>query len=521
MADFKKLSEICTDFEYVGCYIQLEKGALLLNESNNDVIVQLKFCNYSKEILESLYISIEQYDDTDMLLDGGKQVEFAYLDLNIGQNVTFGDNKAIVMNNKKTRRVKVHINKYKLNTTIVDIKEETICWYGKYLCDVKEISVDDSIMFDNNNVDLVTGYKKTNYPLDLGDDWFCSCGKFNYHNNICVRCGLNKKLQFNRITEEAVKTAIYDEKEKINKQNEIKSKRRKKRMITVCVISILIGVIICLSFALKMIIIPTIEYNKAEKFINDGKYEEAINILEQLKNYNDSQEKLKEAKFQYAKQLVDEGFYQEAKIIFGGLNNYKNSDIEAKKLSVTTVRKNIELIIEYDYSEDMPYSKSRILTKTVTASINGKTSDSTFLQDNDEVKVMFKAPIWTNSGWRDINFKYEGKYLDVKEGSINGEGKLYAELSARSGMSDSTYVLIYSGTFKDSLYSGNGIIYNYGINENNSIAVSGNFEEGNILGVYSTEGKKEADGKVDKDGICTKISGKTIDYAAMTSNRTK
>ena len=200
MADFKKLSEICTDFEYVGCYIQLEKGALLLNESNNDVIVQLKFCNYSKEILESLYISIEQYDDTDMLLDGGKQVEFAYLDLNIGQNVTFGDNKAIVMNNKKTRRVKVHINKYKLNTTIVDIKEETICWYGKYLCDVKEISVDDSIMFDNNNVDLVTGYKKTNYPLDLGDDWFCSCGKFNYHNNICVRCGLNKKLQFNRIT---------------------------------------------------------------------------------------------------------------------------------------------------------------------------------------------------------------------------------------------------------------------------------------------------------------------------------
>ena len=286
-----------------------------------------------------------------------------------------------------------------------------------------------------------------------------------------------------------------------------------------CIVATLAVIIVCGCAIIKTVIIPSAEYSKAELLIKDGKYEEAINIYERLDDYKDSKDQLKESKFQYAKQLAEEGYYQEAKIIFGGLNNYKNSDIEAKKLSNTTSRKNIELVVGYDYSEDMPYTKSRKLTKTVSATVNGKLSNSNILNDNDEVKVMFKAPIWTNSGWRDINFKYEGKYADVKDGYINGEGKMYATLGERSGMSESTYVLIYSGTFKDSLYSGKGAIYNYGTNENNEIAISGNFEEGNIFGLYSSKGKVEADGNVDKDGVCTMLSGKVIDYASITSNR--
>jgi tetratricopeptide (TPR) repeat protein len=516
---YKKLSSIYIDYEYIDCDIQLEKGALLLNKSNNGVVAQLRFCNYSEEILESLYISIEQYDDTDKLLDDGKQVEFAYLDLYIGKNNTFGDSKAIVMNNNKTRKIKVHINKYKLKSRVIDIKEENIFQYGRYLIDLEEIPFDDSIIFDNNNVDLITDLKKTNYPLALGDNWFCSCGKFNYHNNSCIRCGLGKDLQFNRITKNTVKDACHNEEEKAYKKKMIKLKKIRKTIIIMCIVATLAVIIVCGCAIIKTVIIPSAEYSKAELLIKDGKYEEAINIYERLDDYKDSKDQLKESKFQYAKQLAEEGYYQEAKIIFGGLNNYKNSDIEAKKLSNTTSRKNIELVVGYDYSEDMPYTKSRKLTKTVSATVNGKLSNSNILNDNDEVKVMFKAPIWTNSGWRDINFKYEGKYADVKDGYINGEGKMYATLGERSGMSESTYVLIYSGTFKDSLYSGKGAIYNYGTNENNEIAISGNFEEGNIFGLYSSKGKVEADGNVDKDGVCTMLSGKVIDYASITSNR--
>lgn len=40
---YKRISDVYTDFEFVGCGVQLEKGALLLDETTGNVIAQLKF----------------------------------------------------------------------------------------------------------------------------------------------------------------------------------------------------------------------------------------------------------------------------------------------------------------------------------------------------------------------------------------------------------------------------------------------------------------------------------------------
>ena len=83
----------------------------------------MRFNNLSDICLKSLYISIEQFDDTGKLLDNGQRVEFAYLDLNIPHNNTFGDNVPIVLNNAMIRQIKVYIEKYKLGDDVIEIPQ--------------------------------------------------------------------------------------------------------------------------------------------------------------------------------------------------------------------------------------------------------------------------------------------------------------------------------------------------------------------------------------------------------------
>ena len=50
--------------------------------------------------------------------------------------------------------------------------------------------------------------------------------------------------------------------------------------------------------------------------MNDGDYEQAISIFEELKGFEDSANKLLDCKYRYAKQLAQHGEYVKAKTLF-------------------------------------------------------------------------------------------------------------------------------------------------------------------------------------------------------------
>lgn len=77
---------------------------------------------------------------------------------------------------------------------------------------------------------------------------------------------------------------------KNNKQKDKKTIRKQKRMmIIICLIIffIVIGIIV-----LNNVILPNMQYKKAEKLMNENKYNEAIEIYQKLNNYKDSSSKV-------------------------------------------------------------------------------------------------------------------------------------------------------------------------------------------------------------------------------------
>ena len=80
--------------------------------------------------------------------------------------------------------------------------------------------------------------------------------------------------------------------------NQKKAKLKKRIKVT---LKISLGLVICLSVAFggfvgyTNIISPMIQYSQANKFLNEGKYDEAIKKFEELKSYKNSEEKIKDA----------------------------------------------------------------------------------------------------------------------------------------------------------------------------------------------------------------------------------
>lgn len=508
MAKFKRLSNVYTDFEFIHSNVQLEKGALLLDEETGNVIAQLRFCNYTENILESLYITIEQYDDTNTLLDDGKRVEYAYLDLCVGANSVFGDNRAIVLNNNKTRKIKVYINKYKLDNKIVDVTNDDIYDYSTLKSQLKELSDDEETIFDKYAPELKTAYKKICYPLAVDDVWFCSCGKFNYCREKCCKCKLEKNEQLEKINEikynEFYELNQKEEQKKhqlAERKKEIRKEKRKKVIkwgsITVAIIAIIVFTIIKIT--------PYVLYKKAGNLLNTNKYEEAYNIYTKLGKFKDSSENALLSKYEKAEYELEQQNYQDAYDDFNELarKSYKDSydkknetykhihRIETKEINI-----NVGLCLDTDW--DSIYHIGRTLSENVPATVYVEYNNDV---PNDKVIVCFSSYDWKGSiiKWKKNAYVYKGT---MKNDKLTGKGSLYYRKSEKSvvnaGEIYDTDQKIYFGPFKDGFFYGDGVRY-----KNGEKSIEATFENGNPIGNYTAyyQGTVRSTGTVDKNGM--------------------
>lgn len=80
------------------------------------------------------------------------------------------------------------------------------------------------------------------------------------------------------------------------------------------------------------IILPNSQYAKAEQLLLDKKYFEAKEAFELMSGYKDSDNKAKEAMYQYASDLVKSEDYEEAVEVFEELGDYSDSKTRIKQI---------------------------------------------------------------------------------------------------------------------------------------------------------------------------------------------
>jgi len=338
--------------------VEIIKGALLLDNQNHRVLLQLKLLNVSNSKISSVYISVKSYDDAnDQILENGT-VEQTYLDLNANPKESFGDKNPIILD-KTVRNIKAQIIKVVFTSGEV-WRNENNEYFQKPKQELLR-NIDGSLLTYLKQKANNEGYNfavMKYFPEMIDNMWICACGRPNKaSNNECVRCGMNKKFIFtytnenilrndysihvarlaqeteeeNRRKLEIEKVKIIKEQKEANelfeKEKEIANLKKRRRIKAIKISSFLISLMVISSMLYYLVIEPNDIYNKGILSVESGEYDEGISILNEVGDYKQAKSWIKEANYRKAIELLENNKYVDAIIIFQDLLEYKNSNI--------------------------------------------------------------------------------------------------------------------------------------------------------------------------------------------------
>ena len=308
MARYEKVFTLEPMLYAQGSPVIIEAGALQKDNTNSSIIAQLKFKNISVKTIKALTVRITPLDTIGNVL--GDMVEHQYLDLSVNRDENFGSKDAIVLPNNTTRAIKVSVTNVVFDDNSNELLNEQE-WLP--IPNQNEMNLDD---IETEYFYLSFGIKSKKYALKHCDLWLCSCGAINNINEDKCHCCNNSFEVFDNINFEELHNEAYYEKaqmlsrsksnedvkranqlfdglngyknSKLNTENNNRNIKKRKTIVTV-VISVIIALLIFVVILTKLII-PSIEYNKANKLIKNQEYSEAGTILEELDGFKNSEE---------------------------------------------------------------------------------------------------------------------------------------------------------------------------------------------------------------------------------------
>ncbi|MBR3789390.1 MAG: hypothetical protein IKJ86_05325 [Clostridia bacterium] len=191
-------------------------------------------------------------------------------------------------------------------------------------------------------------------------------------------------------------------------------KKSNKAKFVIPVVILIVAIIVVNAIRFVPGFIAETRYNSALELINEKNYTEAIEILTELGEYQDSQEKIKECKYQNALLLIDAENYTDAKALLGELKGY-NADIETKiQICDYSIAKQYLEKGKYDKAQELftalkDYGDSKDMIKECSyrkalSLIEGKKYE-------DAIKILSDIKKYSDSSEK-IN---EAKYLYVTE----------------------------------------------------------------------------------------------------------
>ena len=224
----------------------------------------------------------------------------------------------------------------------VEIKVKKICFAdGTIVDDIQDEWVNTN-QFELNSIHIDCARRENVqskfYAIIKERYWQCICGFVNPHNT-CAICGMQKskavkftqenfdntysdylkQIESERINEERRRL----EEEQIKEEQQARTKKNKKTAIIS--ISLIVSIVLAVGAITNLFVLPLINYNKVLTYIENEQYDEALTVLESIKDYKDSSELRVECSYQVALNLIENGKDLEAMEYLQPIFEYKDS----------------------------------------------------------------------------------------------------------------------------------------------------------------------------------------------------
>ena len=410
----------------MGAPVVVAAGALLKDNRNGNIIVQLKIQNICSKTIKAVTVKITSIDTVGRTL--GEETEYQYLDLNVKRNEFLGQQVPIIVPNEQTRS-------YSVKVTEAAFDDNTV-WAGNEIWEPLEKP--DPIEKKIANGELARQYrikygKNSKYLLKQDRDlWFCTCGAINHESELsCCSCHIDRKkleeLDVDALKKECDARLEDERKERERKQAEAAVEARKKqkkiKMIVVGVAAAVavtaVGVVIKDNLNKKKL------YNQGLALLEDGKYDDSIALLESLNGYKDSKEQIIYAEYQKAVKYEKSGEYEEALALYEELGDYEDSKEKYKEVQykLHPAKKLCEYVRENGTSSDFEMRgnshKYTGVSMDILVDQSGSdlsADDKIYITDSDDDQF-----------WVESVLTKEGLYIDIILHFVynaNGEGTM-------------------------------------------------------------------------------------------------
>ena len=410
----------------MGAPVVVAAGALLKDNRNGNIIVQLKIQNICSKTIKAVTVKITSIDTVGRTL--GEETEYQYLDLNVKRNEFLGQQVPIIVPNEQTRS-------YSVKVTEAAFDDNTV-WVGNEIWEPLEKP--DPIEKKIANGELARQYrikygKNSKYLLKQDRDlWFCTCGAINHESELsCCSCHIDRKkleeLDVDALKKECDARLEDERKERERKQAEAaveaKKKQKKIKMIVVGVAAAVavtaVGVVIKDNLNKKKL------YNQGLALLEDGEYDDSIALLESLNGYKDSKEQIIYAEYQKAVKYEKSGEYEEALALYEELGDYEDSKEKYKEVQykLHPAKKLCEYVRENGTSSDFEMRgnshKYTGVSMDILVDQSGSdlsADDKIYITDSDDDQF-----------WVESVLTKEGLYIDIILHFVynaNGEGTM-------------------------------------------------------------------------------------------------
>jgi len=348
---YLRIQELIFDSFLFNSPVEIEKGALLLDNKTKSIILQLRLNILGKDFPEisSVSIKIIGLDDAGEEIQGFNPFNYTYRDVYLLSSRTFGDRIPIILDSK-VRQVKVELEKVIFKDGYVWMKSGQEFTPPEQQA-IKMLNPDILEQLNRDTLDMSAESKEQikYLPQQLDNYWLCTCGRPNLNSvEQCNRCEKDKKWVFETVSEAGIKKNLENHLEnarRLEEEKRIRDDLHKKRTKKVTFISIGLGLLLFLFF---YVLLPFVKYSQASNYLSKNDYDKAILLYEELGDYQNSLQMVSEAKYQKANDLLSRKQFDNSIKLFKILNDYKNSN---EMIYEATFQKATDLLLKEEYDE--------------------------------------------------------------------------------------------------------------------------------------------------------------------------
>ncbi len=351
MERYKRLS--VNEYLYLAkCPLLIEKYALTMDSKSNSVLCQIKFKNLGDKNIKAVFVKIFGFDVSGEKV--GNYTEYIYNDLSVGKSSYFGGDVGVELENVNIRSIKIHCSKIIFfDGTSENFEEDT---FFEKLPDRKSLinKVDGTLLVEFSKLyrEKLKLYDGMFIPDNNDTVRLCYCGEYTLtENKVCPKCGKTEEWWQENTSVEKLKEfkAQREERERIEaekaearriEKEKIQAKREKKlKILSWSLAGIVVVAIIGYTVATNFVI-PMFKYNEAEELLANKDCYGAIKIFEELENFSDSKDRIKEVykKISNPEQYVISAGYistvalvNDGTMVAAGSNSDKECDISGWK----------------------------------------------------------------------------------------------------------------------------------------------------------------------------------------------